>query len=65
MKGLGTQLTRALKVFFFGHLAPTVEDVRYQHTYHPVPVEQKSAKLATVLNVISSGRFGHAGVFEP
>ncbi|KAF8488889.1 glycosyltransferase family 35 protein [Gautieria morchelliformis] len=53
------------QVFFFGHLAPTVEGMRYEHTYHPVPVEQKSAKLAVVLNEISSGRFGDAGVFEP
>ncbi|KAG2359351.1 glycosyltransferase family 35 protein [Suillus spraguei] len=42
-------------VFFFGHLTPAVEDLRYQHTYHPVPVEQKSPALAQVLNEISSG----------
>ncbi|KAG1845992.1 carbohydrate phosphorylase-domain-containing protein [Suillus tomentosus] len=33
-------------VFFFGHLTPAVEDLRYQHVYHPVPVEQKSPALA-------------------
>jgi glycogen phosphorylase len=50
---------------FFGHLTPDVEGLRYQHLYHPVPVEQKSPGLANVLNQISSGRFGDAGVFEP
>jgi len=53
------------QVFFFGHLAPAVEGVRYQHTYHPVPVEEKSKDLARVLNEVGSGRFGDAGVFEP
>ncbi|KAG2361174.1 glycosyltransferase family 35 protein [Suillus spraguei] len=52
-------------VFFFGHLTPAVEDLRYQHTYHPVPVEQKSPALAQVLNEISSGLFGDGGVYEP
>lgn len=52
-------------VFFFGHLTPAVEDLRYQHVYHPVPIEQKSPALARVLNVISSGLFGDRGVYEP
>jgi len=52
-------------VFFFGHLTPAVEDLRYQHTYHPVPVEQKCPNLARVLTEISSGRFGDGGVYEP
>lgn len=52
-------------VFFFGHLTPAVEDLRYQHVYHPVPVEQKSPALARVLNEISSGLFGDRGVYEP
>lgn len=51
-------------VFFFGHLTPAVEDLRYQHVYHPVPVEQKSPALARVLNEISSGLFGDS-VYEP
>ena len=50
---------------FFGHLTPAVEELRYQHTYHPVPVEQKSPALARVLNEISSGRFGEGYVYEP
>lgn len=52
-------------VFFFGHLTPDVEDLRYQHTYHPVPVEEKSPALAHVLNTVSSGIFGDGGVYEP
>jgi len=51
-------------VFFFGHLTPAVEELRYQHTYHPVPVEEKSPALAAVLDAISSGRFGDGG-YEP
>ncbi|EPQ56072.1 hypothetical protein GLOTRDRAFT_27930, partial [Gloeophyllum trabeum ATCC 11539] len=52
-------------VFFFGHLTPDVEGLRYQHTYHPVPVEQKSPALAAVLKEVSAGRFGDPGVYEP
>jgi starch phosphorylase len=52
-------------VFFFGTLTPDVEDLRYQHMYHPVPVEQKSPALATVLDVISNGLFGDEHVYEP
>ncbi|KAF8259084.1 glycosyltransferase family 35 protein [Lactarius quietus] len=52
-------------VFFFGNLTPDVEDLRYQHTYHPVPIEQKCPALANVLNTVSSGMFGGEGVYEP
>ncbi|KAH8986590.1 glycosyltransferase family 35 protein [Lactarius akahatsu] len=52
-------------VFFFGHLTPDVEDLRYQHTYHPIPVEQKCPALAHVLDTVSSGIFGGDGVYEP
>ncbi|KAI0276052.1 glycosyltransferase family 35 protein [Russula aff. rugulosa BPL654] len=52
-------------VFFFGHLTPDVEDLRYQHTYRPIPVEEKSPALAHVLNTVSSGIFGGDGVYEP
>nr|GAT48427.1 glycogen phosphorylase [Mycena chlorophos] len=52
-------------VFFFGHLTPAVEDLRYQHQYHPVPIEEKCPALAHVLDQISSGIFGDAGVYEP
>ncbi|KAI1795462.1 glycogen phosphorylase [Ganoderma leucocontextum] len=52
-------------VFFFGHLTPAVEDLRYQHMYHPVPIEQKCPPLARVLNEVASGRFGDGGAYEP
>lgn len=52
-------------VVFFGHLTPAVEGLRYDHLYHPVPVEQKSPALAEVLNEVSAGRFGDGGVYEP
>ncbi|KAH8114838.1 glycosyltransferase family 35 protein [Phellopilus nigrolimitatus] len=52
-------------VFFFGHLTPAVDELRHQHTYHPVPIEKKSPALAAVLNEISAGRFGDGGTYEP
>ncbi|KDR78010.1 hypothetical protein GALMADRAFT_244981 [Galerina marginata CBS 339.88] len=52
-------------VFFFGHLTPAVDDLRYQHLYHPVPIEQKCPALAHILNQISAGVFGDGGVYEP
>ncbi|CCL98823.1 uncharacterized protein FIBRA_00828 [Fibroporia radiculosa] len=52
-------------VFFFGHLTPAVEDLRYQHMYHAVPIEQKCPPLARVLNEVSAGRFGDGSVYEP
>ncbi|PVG00093.1 putative glycogen phosphorylase [Serendipita vermifera] len=52
-------------VFFFGHLTPAVEELRYQHRYHPVPVEEKSPALAAVLNDIMSGRYGDGSIWEP
>ncbi len=42
-----------------------VEDLRHQHMYHPVPVEEKCPALADVLNQVSSGLFGDGSVFEP
>ncbi|GJJ13879.1 hypothetical protein Clacol_008136 [Clathrus columnatus] len=53
------------QVFFFGHLAPAVEELRYQHMYRPLPVNEKSPDLAVVLDAISGGMFGEEGVFEP
>jgi starch phosphorylase len=52
-------------VFFFGHLTPAVEDLRYQHVYHPIPIEQKCPALAHVLDQVSAGLFGDGGVYEP
>ena len=33
--------------------------------YHPVPVEEKSPRLAAVLNEVANGRFGDGNVYEP
>jgi len=52
-------------VFFFGHLTPAVEDLRHQHLYHPIPIEEKCPALANVLNHISTGAFGDSVVYEP
>ncbi|GBE87017.1 Glycogen phosphorylase [Sparassis crispa] len=52
-------------VFFFGHLTPAVEDLRYQHTYHAVPIEEKCPALARVLDEVAAGRFGDGSVYEP
>jgi len=53
------------QVFFFGHLTAAVEDLRHQHRYHPIPVEERSPALAHVLDYISAGNFGDARVYEP
>ncbi|KAK2464667.1 hypothetical protein APHAL10511_003360, partial [Amanita phalloides] len=50
---------------FFGHLMPAVENLRYQHAYHPVALEQKSPVLAVVVNAIASGYFGDGGAYQP
>ncbi|KAF7976533.1 hypothetical protein HWV62_13809 [Athelia sp. TMB] len=52
-------------VFFFGHLTPDVENLRYQNQYHHVPIEQKCPALANVLNAVAGGLFGDGGVYEP
>ena len=58
------QLTRYCTVFF-GHLTPDVEDLRYKHMYHPVPVEEKCPRLARVINEVAASRFGDGGAYEP
>jgi len=52
-------------VFFFGHLTDAVEDLRHQHKYHPMTVEERSPTLAAVLKEIEGGRFGDASVYQP
>ncbi|KAF9526240.1 glycogen phosphorylase [Crepidotus variabilis] len=52
-------------VFFFGHLTPAVEDLRYQHVYHAIPLEQKCPALANVIQQVLNGVFGDAHVYEP
>lgn len=52
-------------VFFFGHLTPNVEDLRYNHQYHPTSLEERSPALAVVCKVIAEGRFGDGSIYEP
>ena len=42
-----------------------VEDLRYQHLYHPVPLEEKCPALHRVIEQISAGLFNDAEVYEP
>lgn len=44
--------------FMFGHLTPQVDGVRYNNTYQPTPLEQRSPELAQVFQSIESGIFG-------
>lgn len=53
------------EIYITGHLHAAVEDLRYQHSYHPVPLEQRSPALAEVLDQISAGAFGDGSIFEP
>ncbi|KIM29179.1 glycosyltransferase family 35 protein [Serendipita vermifera MAFF 305830] len=52
-------------VFFFGHLTPAVEELRYNHRYNPIPVQEKSPALAAVLDNVMSGCYGEASIWEP
>ena len=49
----------------FGHLTPQVDGVRYNNTYNPVPLEQRSPELAVVFKYIESGAFGDGHIYEP
>ncbi|KAG6829210.1 hypothetical protein H0H87_012238 [Tephrocybe sp. NHM501043] len=42
-----------------------VEELRYQHIYHPIPIEKKCPALAYVLDQVSAGLFGDGSVYEP
>ncbi|KAI8817116.1 glycosyl transferase [Fimicolochytrium jonesii] len=49
-------------IFFFGALAPEVDDIRYKQLYRHDPMDEK---LAAVVKSIRQGTYGDAGVFEP
>ena len=59
------RLTSYKQLVFFGHLTPAVEELRYQHLYHPIDVRTTCPALANVLDQISAGLFGDSGVYEP
>jgi starch phosphorylase len=46
-------------------MTPDVEDLRYQHLYHPIDIHEKCPALAHVLDNISAGLFGDEEVYEP
>ena len=54
-----------LSFVYISFIPSAVEDLRYQHVYHPVPLEQKCPALANVINQVGSGAFGDAQVYEP
>ncbi|KAG5352510.1 hypothetical protein C0989_001995 [Termitomyces sp. Mn162] len=47
------------------NVCDAVEDLRHEHLYHPMPIEQKCPALAHVLNQVSAGLFGDGEVYEP
>ncbi len=53
------------KFFMHNPISSAVEDLRYQHVYHPVPLEKKCPLLSDVIDEIAGGAFGDAHVYEP
>jgi starch phosphorylase len=51
--------------FMFGHLTKDVDNVRYNNSYNPTPLEQRSPELAQVFKAIESGMFGDGNVYQP
>ncbi|KAJ7278823.1 hypothetical protein C8J57DRAFT_1573595 [Mycena rebaudengoi] len=45
-------------VVFFGHLTPAVEDLRYQHTYHPIPIHR--CRAAAAADIVLARRVARA-----
>ncbi|ORX39038.1 carbohydrate phosphorylase-domain-containing protein [Kockovaella imperatae] len=50
--------------FMFGHLAEQVQDVRYNNSYNPTSLEQRSPELYEVFKFIESGAFGEGQIYE-
>jgi starch phosphorylase len=48
----------------FGHLTDQVNQVRYNNTYNPVPLDERSPELAAVFKYIESGAFGDGHIYE-
>ena len=49
------------QVFFFGNLAPDVEELRHNHLYRPQPFVPE---LESVVQEIRKGTFGDPHIFE-
>ncbi|CDO95784.1 unnamed protein product [Kluyveromyces dobzhanskii CBS 2104] len=61
--GANVEITREVgedNIFLFGNLAENVDELRYQHQYHPKPLPEE---LEQVLQVVESGTFD--GDFKP
>jgi starch phosphorylase len=50
--------------FMFGHLNDQVAQVRFNNSYNPLPLEQRSPELAEVFKFIESGAFGEAHIYD-
>ena len=48
----------------FGHLNDQVNQVRYNNSYNPLPLEERSPELAAVFKYIESGAFGDGHIYE-
>ncbi|AET37465.1 glycogen phosphorylase Ecym_1218 [Eremothecium cymbalariae DBVPG len=62
--GANVEITREIgeeNIFLFGNLAEDVEELRYKHRYHNVPLPET---LSRVLSVLESGAFSPENVSE-
>jgi glucan phosphorylase len=50
--------------FMFGYLNDQVQQVRYNNSYNPLPLDQRSPELATVFKHIESGAFGDSSIYD-
>jgi starch phosphorylase len=48
----------------FGHLTEQVGDVRFNNSYNPLPLEQRSPELAKVFKYIEGGAFGDGHTYD-
>ncbi|KIO32940.1 glycosyltransferase family 35 protein [Tulasnella calospora MUT 4182] len=50
---------------FSAWISSAVEDLRHNHQYRPVPLQERCPALAVVFDVIAQGRFGDGHIYEP
>lgn len=50
--------------FMFGHLTDQVQQVRFNNSYNPLPLEQRSPELAEVFKTIEANAFGDGNVYQ-
>lgn len=48
----------------FGYLNDQVQQVRFNNSYNPLPLDQRSPELATVFRHIESGAFGDSSIYD-